>query len=745
MPHDYVVADFETFSACEIKTAGAEKYAEDATTGIHCLGYKFPHRPSQLWKAGEREPAELIDHVAAGRPVIVHNGAFEYWIWRLVLRLRGYGNWPELTIKQIDDTMPRARALSLPGALDACCEALRLPIRKDQDGYRAMLKLARPRKRDPLTWWSPETAPDDYAKLYNYCPIDCDAGEQLHLTLPPLTPEEREIWELDQLINNRGVQLDMANVRRALALLTEEKAELSARVFKKTNEATTATQRDALLAWLQSEGVELASLTKAEVARALADPKLNGTLAKEVLEMRREAAKVSTTKLNAMVKSACADGRARGLFQFHGAATGRWAGRRIQTQNMPRPAKHFKPQHAADAIDWLRYPSAAKAIRFEYGSAMDAMSWALRSFICARPGHKLIAADFSNIEGRVLAWLAGEEWKVEAFRQFDTGNGTDLYILAVARALGLRIEDVDDARRQIGKVMELALGYSGGIGSFISMGANYGLVPDDVSRATRAITSDADWEATMKRLPALGTRFRAGLEPDVWCGLRIVVDAWRAAHPNVVAFWKALEAAAIEATEYPGRVTRVGMIRYRKEGDFLKCKLPSGRCISYPYAAMKKFPSMTWEAKRDALKHALGLAAERDVGGDPSAAEEIHRINVELITHEANIEWQSSLTYWGVSSRAGSSKKWKQQRAYGGLLAENVTQATARDCLAYVMPQLEAAGYPIVMHVHDEILCEVPEDFGSVSDFASKMCAQKQWAEGLPIAAAGYEAKRYRK
>lgn len=1061
MPHDYAVIDFETFSACEIKTAGAEKYAEDLTTGIHCLGIKFPQRTAQLWKAGEREPAELIDHVAAGRPVIVHNGAFEFHVWRQVLRLRGYGDWPELTIKQIDDTMPRARALSLPGGLDDCCQALRLPIRKDKDGYRAMLKLARPRKRDPLTWWTPETAPEDYAKLYNYCPIDCDAGEQLHLTLPPLTPEEREIWELDQLINNRGVQLDMANVHRALALIGEEKAELSARVFKLTGGASTATQRDALLAWLQTEGAELASLTKADVAKAVADPKLEGTAVKAVLEVRREAAKGSTAKLNAMVKSACSDGRARGLMQFHGASTGRWAGRRIQTQNMPRPAKHFKPKHAEDAIDWLRFPDAAKAIRFEYGSAMDALSWALRSFICARPGHRLIAADFSNIEGRVLAWLAGEEWKLEAFRAFDVGDGDDLYKLAYSKSFGVPVGEISDDQRQIGKVQELACiaegqlvltekglvpieklgtdtavwdgvefvrhkgvifkgikrvitydgltatpdhivftfdgrqvqlgyaarhaiplaqtgvgraavrfrasriagrsrapavvaipglclcrvrrraldksnepeqrqvarvpvvladqsaavgcsteavsrcnaavfepsragisklwrardrgsvsrrgsllplrtralaapdlsrlgyrpdkqqrtlcagqsplayaagelrqptklrlyvvarasgavsaraahsmdgcarlpvrpqhdrqsgqrrphdrrndralpheeivqtartydiafagprnrftvsgrlvhncGYSGGIGSFISMGANYGVVPDHIATATRAITSDADWDATLKRLPGLGSRFRAGLEPDVWCGLRIVVDAWRAAHPNVVAFWRALEDAAIEATERPGAVTRVGMIRYRKEGDFLKCKLPSGRCISYPYAAMKKFPSMRWEAKRDELKHALGEAAERSVRGEVEAADEIARINHELKEHEANVEWQSSLTYWGVSSKAGSSKKWKPQRAYGGLLAENVTQATARDCLAYVMPQLEAAGYPIVMHVHDEIVCEVSDGYGSVDDFAHKICAQGKWAEGLPIAAAGWEGPRYRK
>lgn len=421
------------------------------------------------------------------------------------------------------------------------------------------------------------------------------------------------------------------------------------------------------------------------------------------------------------------------------------SGRRIQTQNLTRPAKGFKPSDAERVIDFLKYPSAARCIRFEYDSVMDAVSSSLRSFIHAKPGHRLVTADYSNIEGRVLAWLAGEEWKVEAFRDFDAGRGHDLYKLAYAKSFGVPVEQVDDdGQRQIGKVQELALGYSGGIGSFISMGANYGVVPERIAEAVKAITPAELWQDTLKRLPAPGTRFRAGLDPDTWCGLRIVVDSWRAAHPRVVMFWRDLEEAAREAVEYPGTVTNVagGMIRYRKEGDFLKCKLPSGRCVVYPYAEMKRFPSMKWEAKRDELLYSI---KEASTLGPVESADAIALYQAELADHEANIEWTASLTYWGVSSKAGSSKKWKQQRAYGGLLAENVTQATARDCLAEAIPRLEAAGYPIVMHVHDEIVSEVPEGFGTLEEFVHLMCHGSDWAEGLPIVAAGWEGERYRK
>lgn len=734
--YDFVTIDFETQSACDIKKAGAEKYAEHETTSVLCLGYKFPGQPSQLWKPGEGLPAALIEHVKAGRRVVAHNSLFELCIWNLVLRNGKYGKWPPLNIPQLDDTMPRARMMSLPGGLDDCCAALRLPIRKDQDGYRAMMKVARPRKREPLEFWTPETAPEDFARLYAYCPIDVEAGEQLHATLPHLIEKERQLLELDWTINLRGVPLDGPSVNRAIDLIAEQKSELSARVFSLTGGASTATQRDALLGWFHSQGLMLPSLAKPETVKAAKDESLSD-IVKAVLAARGEAAKGSNSKLIAKREGACKDGRARGLFSYHGATTGRWAGRRIQPHNMPRPAKGFKPSDAEAVMTYLKYPSAAACIRHEYGSVMDAISWSLRSFIKAAPGHRFITADYSNIEGRVLAWLAGEEWKLEAFREFDAGRGEDLYKLAASRALGIPIPDIDDFYRQIGKVMELALGYSGGIGSFISMGANYGVVPDHISTTIKGITDPALWNDTLKRLPAPGTRFRAGLEPDVWCGLRIVVDSWRAAHPHVVHFWRALEDAAIEAVEYPGQVINVpgGLVKYRKAGDFLQCKLPSGRCITYPYAEMKRFPSMNWEAKRDELKYALEHAPPEDKA----------MLVTKIAEHEANIEWAAGLTYWGVSSKGGSSKKWKQQRAYGGLLAENVTQAVARDCLAEAIPRLEAAGYPVVMHVHDEIVSEVPNSKGDLKEFAHIMCAQNEWAAGLPVVAAGWEGERYRK
>ncbi|KWT72395.1 hypothetical protein APY04_0189 [Hyphomicrobium sulfonivorans] len=698
-----------------------------------------------LWKPGEPVPADLAEHIAAGRPVIAHNLPFEFNVHEFVLCSGRYGDWPRLTLEQCDDTMARARAMSLPGGLDDCASALRLAHSKDKEGHRIMMKLARPRTRNPLTFYTPETAPDDFARMYEYCKTDVIVERELHKVLPPLIPEEREVWLLDQVINLRGVRLDMPNVMRALELLASEKAELSARVYKLTGGASTATQRDALLAWLQSAGVNLQSLTKDQVAKALADPALNDTVAKVVLEVRREAAKGSTAKLTAMLNSVCPDDRARGLLQYHGASTARWAGRRIQTQNMPRPAKAFKPADAEHTIELLKYRGAGRAIRSEYGSVMDALSWSLRSFITARPGCRLVSADFANIEGRVLAWLAGEEWKLDAFRRFDAKEGHDLYKLAYGKSFGVAPEDVNDDQRQIGKVQELALGYQGGIGSIISMGANYGVVPDQIAEAVKAATPYDVWESTAKRLPALGTRFRAGLEPDVWTGLRIVVDGWRAAHPGVVAFWAEAQKAAIAAVEYPGQVFTVGKLRYRKEGDFLKCKLPSGRCIHYPFAHLKKYPSMQWEARRDELKHMLGEAAERDVSGDPTGAADVARINAELIEHENRVEWQTNLVYMGVSSRAGAAKKWMLQRAYGGLLVENATQAVARDCLATALLTLERAGYPVVMHVHDEVVCEVPHGHGSLTDLTHKICVQNNWANHLPIVAEGWEGARYRK
>lgn len=303
-----------------------------------------------------------------------------------------------------------------------------------------------------------------------------------------------------------------------------------------------------------------------------------------------------------------------------------------------------------------------------HGAPLNVISDCLRAMITAAPGRDLVAADFANIEGRVLAWLAGEDWKLEAFKAFDAGQGADLYKLAYARAYGLEAADVTKDQRQVGKVMELALGYQGGVGAFQTMARGYGV---------RITDEQAD---------EIKTR-------------------WREQHPATKAFWKTLERSAIAATREPGRVTKAGRILFRKNGSFLWARLPSGRSLCYPYPRIVE-KTLPWE----------------DEDGKPAKGEALEYDGVDPVT-----------------------KAWGTTDTYGGKLAENVTQAVARDILAAALLRLEHHGYAVVMHVHDEIVCEVPEGWGAVDEMEHLMEEIPTWAEGLPIAAEGWRGKRYRK
>lgn len=743
---DYVVIDFETGSAVNLKTAGVDAYSKDPSTHVQCLAWIWPKGEPEIWTPDQPLPAALIEHVARGGIVSAQNAPFELAIWANVL-CRAPG-WPPLLPVQTVCTMARARALGLPGGLAECALALRLDAAKDNAGHNVMLKLCRPRTHDPLTFWTPQTAPDLFRILYAYCKMDCVVQRELHARLTPLSPREQALWVLDQTINARGVPIDIENVKRAAAIVQDEKRELSARVHLETLGRSTATTVAALREWLQDEDLALPDMKKATLAKLLADPsKLAGKdAAKLVLEIRREASKVSTAKLTAMLRRVCPDNAARGVHQSLGANTGRYAGKGIQLQNLKRSTKAFDHTCAADLIEWLPYEGAATAIRLNYGSVMDAVSMSVRSFIKARPGRILRSCDYSNIEGRVLAWMAREEWKLEAFRTFDTvigvdargepvRAGPDLYNVAYAESFGVPVTSVDDAKRQIGKVQELACGYQGGIGSYISMGANYAVVPSEIADAVKAVVDPESWEKAARKMPKMGTKFRYDLDPHAWTGLRLVVDKWRAANPNIVRLWHLTEQAAISAVENPGQITSAGRVHYVVNGDFLLCRLPSGRALAYPYPAMRKKLTLGWEEQRDVLKRELEEA--------PAEAKEAKA--AELAAHIDAPDYEMKLSYWGVSSKAGSSKKWRQLWTYGGHLVENITQAIARDILTEAFPRLEAAGYPIIMHVHDEAVCEMPENKGSIKEMAHIMCAVEPWAHGLPIAAAGWSGPRYRK
>lgn len=555
--------DFETYSRIDLRVRGLDEYSNDCSTGVHCLGYAFGTGGVCLWSAYGNNDVQLssvLAHVRKGGEVVAHNAAFEIAIWNNVCVPR-YG-WPELRVEQCRCTMAQAYAMAIPASLEMAAIAMGIRNRKDVSASLLMLKLAKPRSDGSM--WTYEDSPERFERLFAYCRQDVEVERELDERMLRLSEAEQNLWVLDQRINSRGLKIDRKSIHAAIERVEGERFRLDNEMFALTGGVVRRCSDVPLLRkWIAAQGVKINGVAKADITDAL-----SGDLPDDVrlaLSLRKEAAKTSTAKLAAMDNRASrADDRVRGSMQYHGASTGRWSGRGIQPQNLPRPRPGIKQKHVEDIIAHL---GDRNYVDLMYGPVLDAMADILRGMIVADEGHELIAMDFSAVEARGLAWLAGEEKVLDVFRSHGK-----IYEHAASGIYNVPIEEIgkEDPRRQVGKCAVLALGYGGGVGAFQSMARVYGVK-----------VSDEQAEE--------------------------IKTAWRASHPKIVRYWYDLEAAALDAVEL-GKQTSAGPpgreVKFKMAGPFLWCRLPSGRRICYPYprVAERETP---WGQMRRAL-HFMG-------------------------------------------------------------------------------------------------------------------------------------------
>ncbi|EPP3887222.1 DNA polymerase, partial [Enterobacter hormaechei] len=479
--HNILWGDLETYCEKPI-TNGTHAYAEGVE--VMLFAWAIGDEPVSVWDltAGEPIPGRLQKAIADRDTLLYfHNSHFD----RTVLRHAIPRLAPDVT--RWRDTMVQALAHGLPGALGALgalCEVLGVPQdkAKDKEGKALIQLFCKPRpKNSKLRRATSKTHPEEWRRFVAYAGLDIEAMREVHKRLPKWNYKGAELalWHRDQQINDRGVCMDVELAQAAIEAVDLEQKSLAKRTQAMTDgEVQAATQRDALIKHIvESYGVELPDMQRSTLERRMADPDLPSAV-KELLAIRLQASTTSTSKYKSLMKGVSSDGRLRGTLQFCGASrTGRWAGRLFQPQNLPRPS--LEQDQIDEGIEALK----AGCADLLFDNIMELTSSALRGCIMAPEGKKLVVSDLSNIEGRKLAWLACEQWKLDAFREYDEGTGPDLYKLAYARAFNISPDDVDKYQRQIGKVMELGLGFGGGVAAFLTFALVYGLDLDELANA----------------------------------------------------------------------------------------------------------------------------------------------------------------------------------------------------------------------------------------------------------------------
>lgn len=722
MTYPVLHRDYETRSEADLKKVGAHAYAEHSSTRIIVAVWiiewsRGELSPPIIWHGNMDDyaasppiPAAVATLIADGCTVAGHNAAFEAAID--AYHAGPVLGWPVVPLAQQDCTMARAAVQALPLDLDRLSKALKLAVEKDKAGYRLMLQMCKPRKpkkgEAPGIYWHYDG--DKLGRLTSYCVDDVRTEIEADHSLRPLQDQERPVWELDQIMNTRGVEIDAEFVATAKAFVARAAERANARMRLITGGAVEkVTQLDRLKAFAKAAGVEFKVIEKkrrngdkyeAEAAdkEALLDlleavedgedgeeadvdtsalalipgrPLAQWVIGDEpsvraAFELRLEAGKSSLKKLDKFMSQA-PRGRARGNLQYHGAGPGRWAGRGIQLQNIVR-AGISEPGGWEQAYRDMRELDD-ETFELVWGSPFDVVARMMRGAVIAKRGHKLYFGDYSNVEARGCVWTAKQDDMVELF-----ANDGKIYEEMASSIFGLSVEEVIFLHKSKQNIIPRF------VGKETVLGCGYGM----------------GWRAFQRNCKKKGRI----ILPDEIC-IR-GVGGWRERNRNVVDFWRDLEDAAKHAIETPGEVFHAGPFSYRVKGQWLQCRLPSGRLLWY------RRPSLKWVE----TKTAKGV--RRDL--------KIH--------------------YWGVN---GLTKQWEIETTWGGKLLENCVQGMCRDFLAGAMTRLEAFGYPMVLSVHDEAIAETLIGFGSVAEFLRLMTILPTWGRGFPLKAEGGEGSRYAK
>jgi DNA polymerase len=568
-----IYLDYETYSECDIKIAGAYQYSVHPSTEILCMAFAFDDEPVQLWTPDNCcNLDKLFLLVKNGSLIEAHNAFFERCIWQNVA-IKKYG-FLEVQASQWRCSAAQVAALALPRSLSGAALALECEQQKDESGKKIMLQLSQPKlatKKDSAIRYSKDLYADKYEELYKYCIQDVETERNITKITRPLIESEQEIWLLDQEINWRGILIDRRAVLKAIHLSTLATGTALKKIKELTdNKINSFTQTIACTKWATGQGYEMEKFNKAYLEEKVKDKTMPQKV-REVIELRQKFGKTSVAKYQRMFGSMGLDDRIRDNYMYHGASTGRWAGMKVQFQNLPRGKikdVNKKTGKSTDidmdtAVSILNLSNNDSLFNLCYeGNFMDFLSTTLRGMVIAPEGKNLYVADYSAIEARGVAWLSDQMDLVEDFR-----NGGKIYEKQAAAAYGKELEDIlalgkESIERFVGKTLVLACGYGMGAKKF---------------QATCAAS---------------------GVELDLeFC--EKAIKAYRKKNSMIIAQWYDQESAALKAIR-SGKLIVEGKIKWQVVGKFLYCRLPSGRCLAYYKPSIKEAPT-SWGEPRDQL------------------------------------------------------------------------------------------------------------------------------------------------